>query len=104
MAVYIGGYAVECALKAVLLARTPRAKHQKVKDTFRGQSGHNFDWLRAQLLARGVTLPVEVSRNLGKVDWWSTDLRYQPSQIDADKAVAFLKAAEVVVQWAKRSL
>lgn len=104
VAVYIGGYAVECALKAVLLARTPRARHQTVKETFRGQLAHNFDWLREQLRKRGVRLPVEVSENLGKVDWWRTDLRYQPGQIDADEAEAFLDAAEVVVQWAKRSV
>ena len=64
VAVYIGGYAVECALKAVLLARTPRTRHQKVKETFRGQVGHDFDWLRAQIRARGVSLPVEVTGRL----------------------------------------
>lgn len=104
VAVYIGGYAVECALKAVLLARSPRSQHQKVKDTFRGQVAHDFHWLREQLWKRGVRLPVEVSENLGKVDWWSTDLRYHPGQLDADEAGAFLDAATVVVEWAKRSV
>ncbi len=104
LAVYVGGYAVECALKAVLLARTPKTRHARVKDDFRGKVGHNFDSLRAHLVACGVTIPVEVSRQLAKVNWWTTDLRYEPSRLNFATAEAFLSAAEVVVEWSKRSL
>ena len=102
--VYIAGYAVECALKAVLLARTPAAQHARVKASFRGRSAHDFNELRKLLRGRGVVLPVEVARDLGKMNWWSTDLRYQCGNVDEARAVDFVAAAEAVVDWAKRSL
>jgi HEPN domain-containing protein len=102
-AVYLGGYAVECALKAVLLANTPRKKHQEVKATFRGKIAHNFDWLQSQLVKRRVVIPDEVLRHLTSVHWWGTDLRYEPGPLEHRRAIRFLASVELIVEWARRS-
>jgi HEPN domain len=102
-AVYLGGYAVECALKAVLLAHTPPKDHRETKATFRGAVAHNFDWLRSQLRKRKVNVPVDVSRQIGNVDWWSTDLRYRTGHLDREVAEDFLEAVAIVLAWVGRS-
>lgn len=102
-AVYLAGYAVECA-KAVILAHTPRKKHPDVKATFRGQIAHNFDWLQNPLLKRAVAIPEEIVRHLTSVHWWATELRYEAGQIKHLRAASFLAAVETIVEWAKRSI
>jgi hypothetical protein len=80
-AVYLAGYAVECGLKAVILASEPRSRNAKTLATFRGVLAHDYEWLRRQIQRRNVTVPVEVSRQLSHVSWWNTDLRYQAGRV-----------------------
>lgn len=103
-AVYLAGYAIECGLKAVILANTPPKRHQETKDSFRGKVAHNFDWLRHQLIRRKVVIPEEIVHALGDANWWGTDLRYQSSQVEGGEAEDFLKATETIVSWARRSI
>ena len=59
---YLAGYAPECALKALILARTPAAQRPMVrKDHFRSAKGHNLDHLKALLAQRKVFVPPEVA-------------------------------------------
>ena len=95
--IYLGGYAVECALKAVLLANTLPKKHAETKATFRGGVARNFDWLRHQLRERGVNFPPEVLRHLNKADWWRTDLRYSTGTFGIAFAEEFLTSAEKIL-------
>jgi hypothetical protein len=46
-AVYLGGYAVECSLKALLLARMPQRQRETLLSTFRGRPGHDVARLRS---------------------------------------------------------
>lgn len=103
-AIYLAGYAVECGLKAVILASEPRSRNPKTLSTFRGTLAHDYEWLRKQLERRKVTPPVEVSRQLGHVSWWSTDLRYQAKQVQLRRAQNFLKSAEAILAWVKGRL
>lgn len=99
-AIYLTGYAVECILKALVLASTPAKERSELLTTFRGAVAHNIDWLRARLVQRIGRLPVALNRHLSLVSSWSTDLRYEPGPGDRDDAEAFLEAAESIVKWA----
>jgi hypothetical protein len=99
-AVYLTGYAVECALKALLLVSTPAGDRPAVVATFRGAVAHNIDWLRERLVRRIGRLPVAENRHVSLVSSWSTDLRYEPGPGDADDAAAFLAATGSILAWA----
>ena len=96
-AVYIGGYAVECALKSLLLARTPAGRRAAVLATFRGGQAHDYDWLQDQLRQANVTLPNAVRDDFRLVNTWSTALRYSPASGDDDTARDFIDAAGRIV-------
>jgi len=103
-AVYLAGYAVECSLKALILSNEPTTRHAATLDTFRGQAAHNFERLKDQLAARNVILSANAGRELGRVNWWSTHLRYDPSTMKRKDADEFLQAAERLHLWAKARL
>ncbi len=99
-AVYLAGYAVECALKALLLATTPRSSAARTLESFRGSLAHNYDWLRARYHRQGgAPLPNEVARDFSRVNSWTTDLRYRPGAISAREAREFVGAAKSIVSW-----
>src|SRR4051794_4722137 len=86
-AMYIAGYAPECALKALILATIPgKRRGQFMKQYFRGTRGHNLELLR-RLLKR--TMPIEVARLLTRLATWSTDLRYEVGLRRADECREF---------------
>jgi HEPN domain-containing protein len=99
-AIYLTGYAVECILKALLLASTPAGQRSEMLATFRGAVAHNIDWLRDRLVQRIGRLPVNENRHVSLVSSWSTDLRYEPGPGDRDDAEAFLASADAILKWA----
>lgn len=99
-AIYLTGYAVECILKALLLASTPVGERLEILATFRGAIAHNIEWLRDRLIERLGRLPVNENRHLSLVSSWSTDLRYEPGPGDRDDAEAFLASADAILKWA----
>jgi HEPN domain-containing protein len=103
-AMYLAGYAVECVLKALLLAHVPAGRHGRLVESFRGKIGHSFEWLAQELRRRGVRFPAEVLRSLRRVNSWSTDLRYNAGKQKLSETRAFLDATVQVVQWVERKL
>jgi len=103
-AVYLAVYAVECLLKAVLLARTPISKQPQVWDSYRGRAGHNLDSLRYALGRVGAFMPVDCSRHFVRVSCWTTDLRYYAGSKKHADAQKFLQSAGIVIEWLERQL
>ena len=101
--VYLSGYAVECALKAVLSANTPSRRRIALFDLFRGSRGHSFDWLQQQLNRSSVMLRDSIRRLLLRLDW-STELRYYTGRIAYEETDEFLDSVDVIVEWTKRSI
>jgi HEPN domain-containing protein len=99
-AIYLSGYAVECILKSLLLTHTPARRRAVLLASFRGAIAHNIDWLRQQLVSRGIRTPAAEARHLSYVTSWSTDLRYEPGPGDPQDAKAFLRAARAILAWA----
>ncbi len=104
--IYLGGYAVECALKALILAQLPATAESSAMATWRGAVAHNLEWLREQYIkAGGAPFPPEVVRTFAKVTaTWSVDLRYYPGQISAGDTRLFMEAVQCILLWSKGRL
>lgn len=104
-AIYLAGYAVECILKALWLSRVPPRRRSKQVESFRGEKGHDLDWLKVQYMRRGgEPFTPAISKAFGRVNGWRTDLRYNPGTAKAKDAKAFLLAVEEILEWAERRL
>ena len=104
-AVYLGGYAVECGLKALVLSSVPASRQAAVEATFRGVRGHDLRWLRREYLRLGgAKPPTQTEADLDEVGTWTTGLRYSPGRVDEGTAKRFLAASRRLLEWADRRL
>ena len=98
---YIGGYSVECSLKALILERTAAADQEEtLKKLSSGQRMHRPDVLLGKLRDLGVTLPLELAKRMRRFDWTS-DLRYETGRRDTGETIAFLRTAKAIYDWAE---
>lgn len=99
-AIYLAGYAVECILKALILASVPNRARTALLASFRGVKAHDFDWLREQYLAYGgPPFPLPIARQFTLVNTWRTNLRYNPGTAKRREAIVFLRAAKRILEW-----
>ena len=104
-AVYLAGYSVECVLKSLVLASVPRRREAETMGLFRGARAHDYDWLWHLYAARkGAARPMEIVTHFARVNAWSTDMRYSPGTVALRDAVAFVKSAFEIIQWADERL
>lgn len=115
-AMYLAGYSVECALKALILARTPASGRQsKVNElTEVGSKGHNSEYLKEQLdrasfprhpsRSRPSAMPREVKEDLRLMGEWTTDWRYETGLRREREARSFLAAVTRIYAWVERSM
>jgi hypothetical protein len=100
-AVYLAGYGIECILKALVLANTPKNEIPGILRLFRGPRAHEYEWLLSLYFRfGGARLPVEIAKHLTIVNDWSTDLRYSPGIAKAKEAQAFLNSSDAIIKWA----
>jgi hypothetical protein len=103
---YLGGYAVECGLKALILRRTPLGMYDATYAAITtGRVAHNFGFLRARLQRSPVncSVPDAIGRSFRSVSSWSSDLRYETAALDAEEAREFLDATRGILSWSMRS-
>ncbi|MEI8372270.1 MAG: HEPN domain-containing protein [Planctomycetota bacterium] len=99
-AIYLAGYGIECMLKALIVTATPNVRRSEVLAEFRGNRGHNYDWLRYQYRqCGGGPLPGNIARCFSFVSTWDTNLRYESREALPRDAGDFLKNAAVITQW-----
>ena len=105
-AVYLAGYAVECALKSLILERTPKSERREVLDELTsGARAHNFDVLSRMLRMKGCSPPPDIRESLVSLnEEWRTDLRYVGALITYREAEQFLQRVKVVYEWVQRNL
>lgn len=105
-AVYLGGYVVECSLKALILKRTPAARRRAVcEELTAGARVHNFDVLSAMLMAKACAIPANIRKLLDSLnDEWRTDLRYVGAAIPEREAEQFIEQIRTVYDWVRGSL
>ena len=100
-AVYLAGYGIECILKALILAETPAAGRTAVLQTFRGNRGHDFNWLVDKYYALGGSeCPRDIFHSFTLIGDWTTDMRYEPGKTRPLEAAQFLQAAARILTWA----
>ena len=106
-AIYLAGYAVECALKALILKRTAARKFKEVYDAIsQGKKAHDYEYLKG-ILAKPptrMTFPPEIQDAFRSVASWSTDLRYETTHVPYDDAESFVEAARTILAWVERQL
>ena len=74
-AVYLAGYGVECALKALILSLTPASRIEAILATFRGNKAHDYNqlksWYRRKGERRRPKRSIEPSRSsrIGRPDF-----------------------------------
>ena len=100
-AVYLAGYAVECVLKALVLSSEPVAWQKATLKTFRGAKAHEFMWLLHELRERKNEPSDPIKQALNEVNWWSTEIRYDPSDMKRQLAEEFLAISEKILVWAR---
>lgn len=101
---YLGGYAAECSLKALILHRTPDPnKPKKLRQITSGAKMHRPDVLLGELRDLGIAIPRELAKRMRRFDW-TTDLRYETGRRDTGETVAFLKTAKTIVDWVEGQL
>jgi HEPN domain-containing protein len=105
-AYYLGGLAVECALKACIAKKTRRHDFPFEATYARRVYTHNLEELLklAQLddeLDGEVRSRRQLGINWGIVKSWSVDSRYETSGLNGRDMVAAVNSPEGVLQWIK---
>lgn len=101
---YLGGYTVECSLKALILYLAPDAdKLEKLDKITRGKTMHRPEVLLGEIRDSGITLPAEIAKRMRRFDW-VTDLRYESGRRDTGETKALLKTAKMIYEWVERQL
>jgi HEPN domain-containing protein len=99
---YIGGYTVECSLKALILERTPVADQAATLKKISSRAPmHRPEVLLGELRRLGVSLTKELARRLRRFVDWAPDLRYETGRRDTGETIAFLKTAKAIYEWAE---
>ncbi len=102
-AMYLAGYVVECALKALLLAWTPRRQREPLRQAFfRGAQGHDLEAIKDALKKRGCMMPYAEAIEFRKIAW-SPALRYEVGRRPYGEANAALTRAKLILAWVERS-
>lgn len=101
---YLGGYTVECSLKALILELTPDAdKADKLKEITAGAKMHRPDILLGELRNLGAALPLDLAKRMRRFEW-TTDLRYETGRRDTGETTAFLTTAKALYDWVEGQL
>ena len=101
---YIGGYTVECTLKALIMELTPDPdKPDKLRRITSGARMHRPDVLLGELRNLGAALPLVLAKRMRRFDW-TTDLRYETGRRDTGETIAFLKTAKAIYDWVEGQL
>ena len=101
---YLGGYTVECCLKALILELTPITdKAEKLKEITSGARMHRPEVLLGELRNLGVSLPLDLVKRMRRFDW-TTELRYETGRRDTGETTAFLTTAKAIYDWVEIQL
>lgn len=87
---YLGGYAIECTLKALILESTLPTDQFAV---LRRIKTHNLETLGEFLKDRGRPIPLRLVEKFRK-SGWSTELRYTSGRIDTGRTRWYLKTVK----------
>ena len=103
-AYYLGGFAVECALKACIARQTRR--HDFPGDVGFARSVHTHDLNELLKLARlndqldkDIKTKPQLGANWGVVKSWKVDSRYETVGLNGRDMVAAVNSSDGVLEW-----
>lgn len=101
---YIGGYSVECALKALILEKSPAVDRAAMLDRLtHGAIHHRAEGLLERLRELGVALTVDLAKRMRRFDW-TTDLRYETGRKDTGETNGLLRTARALYEWVEEQI
>jgi HEPN domain len=101
---YIGGYAVECSLKALILEKSSETDRPAMLERLtRGATYHRPEALLDRLRLQGVSLTAKLAKRMRRFDW-TTDLRYETGRKDTSETTGLLTTAKLIYEWAKEQI
>jgi HEPN domain-containing protein len=101
---YIGGYSVECALKALILEKTAEPDRPAMLELLtHGAKYHRVEVLLDRLRDCSVFLPVELAKRMRRFDW-TTNLRYETGRKDTGETNGLLRTASAIYEWVEGQL
>ena len=101
---YIGGYSVECSLKALILEKTPEAERPAMLDRLtHGATYHKPEALLDRLREKDVALTLELAKRMRRFDW-TTGLRYEIGRKDTGETNGLLRTAREIYHWVERQI
>jgi hypothetical protein len=101
---HLGGYTVECSLKALILHRTSTPNSAAVlQQITSGAKMHRPDVLLGELRSLGIALTADLAKRMRRFDW-TTDLRYETGRRDTGETVWFLRTAKMIYDWVEEQL
>ena len=100
--IYLAGFAIECILKALILANSTPRQRAKLRDRLKKEFGHDLEALRKEAGRRGIHMPRNVMDAFRRLNTWDNNNRYDPRLQSAEDAQTLFEAAETVISWAKR--
>ncbi|MCA9201812.1 MAG: HEPN domain-containing protein [Planctomycetales bacterium] len=101
---YVGGYAVECAFKALILDKTPLGNQpEKLQRITHGAAMHRPEVLLQELRTVGITLTPQLSKRMRRFDW-VVDLRYETGRRDRGETRGLLRTCREILQWVEDQL
>jgi HEPN domain-containing protein len=101
---YLGGYAVECSLKALILHLCPpQDRETMLQDISSGARMHRPEVLLGLVRALDVELPPESAKRMRRFDW-STEMRYSTGRRDLGETKAFLKTVKLITDWVQEQM
>ncbi len=105
-AYYLGGFAVECALKACIAKKTRR--HEFPADAKYANRVYTHELTEllklaglTQQLARDMKIKPDLATNWGVVKGWNVDSRYETSGLKGTDMVTAVNSRDGVLQWIK---
>ena len=103
-ATYLGGYCVECSLKALILYRcTPSRQSHVLQQITSGARMHQAEVLLDLLKGLCITLSVELAKRMRRFKW-TTELRYETGRLATGETRAFLKTVQLIHTWVEEQL
>jgi HEPN domain-containing protein len=99
-AMYLGGYTLECTLKALIMELTPEPdRADRFEEISSGTKWHYSEVLRGFLKNKlGQQIPLELVRKFRRFPW-SVSLRYELDRRDTGETRGFLKTARATYDW-----
>jgi hypothetical protein len=98
---YIGGYSVECSLKALIMQTTPEAERPAMLHRLtHGATYHKPEHLLPILKTGGIVLTAQLAKRMRRFDW-NTGMRYEIGRKDTGETNALLNTARAIYEWAE---